>query len=71
MRQLSIHGAWVHEPEVIPDSRGSFHEWFRASDLGEAAGHPLGLAQANFSVSRRGRCAGSTSPTCRRARRST
>lgn len=54
MRQLSISGAWVHEPEVIPDSRGSFHEWFRASDLGEAAGHPLGLAQANFSCSRRG-----------------
>ncbi|MEE4489923.1 dTDP-4-dehydrorhamnose 3,5-epimerase [Streptomyces sp. BE230] len=54
MRQLSIPGAWVHEPEVIPDSRGSFHEWFRASDLGEAAGHGLGLAQANFSMSRRG-----------------
>ncbi|HEY9328084.1 MAG TPA: dTDP-4-dehydrorhamnose 3,5-epimerase [Streptomyces sp.] len=54
MRQLSIPGAWVHEPEVIPDSRGSFHEWFRASDLGEAAGHGLGLAQANFSTSRRG-----------------
>ncbi|TXS35839.1 dTDP-4-dehydrorhamnose 3,5-epimerase [Streptomyces sp. OR43] len=54
MRQLSIPGAWVHEPQVIPDSRGSFHEWFRASDLGEAEGHGLGLAQANFSTSRRG-----------------
>nr|WSW69267.1 dTDP-4-dehydrorhamnose 3,5-epimerase [Streptomyces sp. NBC_00995] len=54
MRQLSIPGAWVHEPEVIPDSRGSFHEWFRAADLGEAAGHGLGLAQANHSTSRRG-----------------
>lgn len=54
MRQLSLPGAWVHEPEVIPDSRGSFHEWFRSSDLGEAAGHGLGLAQANFSTSRRG-----------------
>ncbi|MFD7865026.1 dTDP-4-dehydrorhamnose 3,5-epimerase family protein [Streptomyces sp. NPDC059783] len=54
MRQLSIPGAWVHEPRLIPDSRGSFHEWFRAADLGAAAGHGLELAQANFSVSRRG-----------------
>ncbi|MEU1350206.1 dTDP-4-dehydrorhamnose 3,5-epimerase family protein [Streptomyces sp. NPDC005775] len=54
MRQLSLPGSWVHEPEVIPDSRGSFHEWFRAPDLAEAAGHALGLAQANFSTSRRG-----------------
>lgn len=54
MRRLSIPGAWVHEPEVIPDGRGSFHEWFRAADLGAAAGHSLGLAQANFSTSRRG-----------------
>ncbi|MFB7913375.1 dTDP-4-dehydrorhamnose 3,5-epimerase [Streptomyces sp. NPDC056061] len=54
MRQLSIAGAWAHEPKVFPDSRGSFHEWYRASDLDEAVGHPLRLAQANFSVSRRG-----------------
>lgn len=54
MRQLSLAGAWVHEPKVFPDSRGSFHEWFRASDLEEAVGHTLQLAQANFSVSARG-----------------
>ncbi|MFF9348317.1 dTDP-4-dehydrorhamnose 3,5-epimerase [Streptomyces sp. NPDC014734] len=54
MRQLSIAGAWVHEPEVFPDSRGSFHEWYRAADLDEAAGHPMRLAQANFSTSCRG-----------------
>lgn len=54
MRQLSVPGAWVHEPEVITDSRGSFHEWFRASDLDAAAGHPLALAQANLSSSARG-----------------
>ncbi|MFF2960819.1 dTDP-4-dehydrorhamnose 3,5-epimerase [Streptomyces sp. NPDC057963] len=54
MRQLSITGAWVHEPKVFPDSRGSFHEWFRASELSEAVGHPLRLAQANFSLSSRG-----------------
>ncbi|MYQ79108.1 MULTISPECIES: dTDP-4-dehydrorhamnose 3,5-epimerase [unclassified Streptomyces] len=54
MRRLSVPGAWVHEPTVFPDDRGSFHEWFRAADLGAAAGHTLGLAQANFSRSRRG-----------------
>ncbi|MFD7319131.1 dTDP-4-dehydrorhamnose 3,5-epimerase [Streptomyces sp. NPDC059883] len=54
MRQLSVEGAWVHEPKIFPDSRGSFHEWFKAPDFTEAAGHPLRLAQANCSVSSRG-----------------
>ncbi|WP_406139909.1 dTDP-4-dehydrorhamnose 3,5-epimerase [Streptomyces sp. NBC_01089] len=54
MRQLAIEGAWVHEPKVFPDSRGSFHEWFKEPDLAEAAGHSLRLAQANCSVSRKG-----------------
>lgn len=54
MRQLSIPGAWVHEPKVFPDSRGSFHELFKASELSEAVGHTLRLAQANFSLSSRG-----------------
>ncbi|MFI5757138.1 dTDP-4-dehydrorhamnose 3,5-epimerase [Streptomyces sp. NPDC051569] len=54
MRQLSIEGAWVHEPKIFPDSRGSFHEWFRASDFTETVGHPLRLVQANCSVSSRG-----------------
>lgn len=54
MRQLSITGAWVHEPKIFPDSRGSFHEWFRESDFAKAAGHGLRLAQANCSVSSRG-----------------
>jgi dTDP-4-dehydrorhamnose 3,5-epimerase len=54
MRQLSVEGAWVHEPKVFPDSRGSFHEWFKAPDFAESAGHRLNLAQANCSVSARG-----------------
>lgn len=54
MRPLSIEGAWVHEPKVFPDDRGSFHEWFRGEDFREATGHDLTLAQANCSVSRRG-----------------
>ncbi|MFJ5223462.1 dTDP-4-dehydrorhamnose 3,5-epimerase [Streptomyces sp. NPDC088400] len=54
MRSLSIEGAWVHEPKVFPDERGSFHEWFREPDFAAVAGHPLRLAQANCSVSSRG-----------------
>ncbi|MFB7274913.1 dTDP-4-dehydrorhamnose 3,5-epimerase family protein [Streptomyces sp. NPDC056244] len=51
MRQLSVEGAWVQEPKLFPDSRGSFHEWFKAADFTGAAGHSLQLAQANCSVS--------------------
>lgn len=42
--------------DLVPhgDSRGSFTEWYRADVLSEAVGHPLGLAQANHSVSARG-----------------
>ncbi|MER7489149.1 dTDP-4-dehydrorhamnose 3,5-epimerase [Streptomyces sp. NPDC126497] len=54
MRPLSLSGAWVYEPKIFPDDRGSFHEWFKAPVLTEAAGHPLTLAQANMSVSSRG-----------------
>ncbi|WP_328913527.1 MULTISPECIES: dTDP-4-dehydrorhamnose 3,5-epimerase [unclassified Streptomyces] len=54
MRPLGIEGAFVHEPKIFPDSRGSFHEWFRAGDFRESTGHPLNLVQANCSVSGRG-----------------
>ncbi|WP_202233692.1 dTDP-4-dehydrorhamnose 3,5-epimerase [Actinacidiphila reveromycinica] len=54
MRQLDIAGAFVHEPKIFPDSRGSFHEWFRADDFEESLGHRLDLVQANCSVSSRG-----------------
>ncbi|KUL55230.1 dTDP-4-dehydrorhamnose 3,5-epimerase, partial [Streptomyces sp. NRRL F-4489] len=54
MRPLSIEGAWIHEPEVFTDTRGSFHEWFRGDAFRAATGQGLPLAQANLSVSRRG-----------------
>ncbi|WP_199551653.1 dTDP-4-dehydrorhamnose 3,5-epimerase [Streptomyces sp. N35] len=54
MRPLSIEGAWIHEPKLFPDERGSFHEWFRGGDFRAATGQDLNLAQANCSVSRRG-----------------
>jgi dTDP-4-dehydrorhamnose 3,5-epimerase len=54
MRSLGIEGAWVLEPKVFPDDRGSFHEWYRGEEFREATGYDLGLMQANCSVSRRG-----------------
>lgn len=54
MRPLEVEGAWVLEPKVFPDGRGSFHEWYRSEEFREATGYDLGLMQANCSVSRRG-----------------
>ncbi|MER6276493.1 dTDP-4-dehydrorhamnose 3,5-epimerase [Streptomyces sp900105245] len=54
MRQLGIADAWVLEPQVFPDERGSFHEWYRGAEFREATGYDLELAQANMSVSARG-----------------
>ncbi|MFI2374384.1 dTDP-4-dehydrorhamnose 3,5-epimerase [Streptomyces sp. NPDC018964] len=54
MKPLSIEGAWLHRPDVFPDERGSFHEWFRGADFRASTGHDFSLAQANCSVSRRG-----------------
>ncbi len=54
MRPLPIEGAWLHEPRVFADTRGSFHEWFRDADFRAATGWGFRLAQANCSVSARG-----------------
>jgi dTDP-4-dehydrorhamnose 3,5-epimerase len=54
MRELGISGAWLFEPKVFGDGRGSFHEWFKAPAFEGAAGHEFALAQANCSVSSRG-----------------
>ncbi|MFK0128522.1 dTDP-4-dehydrorhamnose 3,5-epimerase [Streptomyces nigra] len=54
MRPLGIDGAWVLEPQLFQDDRGTFHEWYRGGEFREATGHDLTLAQANCSVSRRG-----------------
>lgn len=51
MKPLRIEGAWVHEPRLFADRRGSFHEWFTSADFRESVGRDLSLAQANCSVS--------------------
>lgn len=51
---MAVPGAWVCTPQLHPDSRGTFLEWFRLPRLAEATGRRLEVAQANHSVSRRG-----------------
>jgi dTDP-4-dehydrorhamnose 3,5-epimerase len=54
MDPLGIEGAWAFTPRIHTDDRGSFLEWFRASELASTLGYPPDIAQANCSVSRRG-----------------
>ncbi|MFC0552118.1 dTDP-4-dehydrorhamnose 3,5-epimerase [Planotetraspora thailandica] len=54
MNPLSISGAYVFTPAIHGDERGSFLEWYREDRLIDAAGHPMRLAQANCSISRKG-----------------
>ncbi|WP_203973236.1 dTDP-4-dehydrorhamnose 3,5-epimerase [Planotetraspora silvatica] len=54
MDRLNIDGAWRYTPRIHADPRGAFLEAFRGSDLGEAIGHRLDVAQMNCSVSQRG-----------------
>ena len=49
--RLSIEGAYEVKPDLHGDARGMFMEWYRHDALTEAVGHPLRLAQANFSIS--------------------
>ncbi|MGK3209326.1 dTDP-4-dehydrorhamnose 3,5-epimerase family protein [Amycolatopsis sp. MEPSY49] len=53
-RRLSVPDAFEFSPRAFPDERGLFVAPFQEEVLREATGHPLRLAQANHSVSRRG-----------------
>lgn len=52
--QLAVPGAWRFTPRIFPDERGVFAAPFQSEPFVAAVGHPLTLAQANTSVSRRG-----------------
>jgi dTDP-4-dehydrorhamnose 3,5-epimerase len=54
IEETRVPGAWVFTPRQLTDDRGLFLEWLRADVLAEHVGHPLTVAQANNSVSRRG-----------------
>ena len=52
--ELTVPGAWAFTPRQFPDPRGVFLEWFKASVLEKAVGHPLAVKQANHSISAKG-----------------
>jgi dTDP-4-dehydrorhamnose 3,5-epimerase len=54
MKSLGIDGAWVFTPKIHSDVRGSFFESFRGDEVAADLGYRLDVAQANWSVSRRG-----------------
>ncbi|RXZ51591.1 dTDP-4-dehydrorhamnose 3,5-epimerase family protein [Agromyces binzhouensis] len=54
IRELKIPDSYEIIPKQFGDDRGVFLEWYRFDRLEEAIGHPLSLAQANTSVSKRG-----------------
>jgi dTDP-4-dehydrorhamnose 3,5-epimerase len=54
VERLTIDGAWLHEPVVRRDRRGSFFEVFRGQEFAGDLGYRLGVAQVNCSVSHRG-----------------
>jgi dTDP-4-dehydrorhamnose 3,5-epimerase len=54
IERLPVAGSFVFTPRIFPDDRGDFAEWFRQDLLAAELGHPVSLAQANWSTSRRG-----------------
>jgi dTDP-4-dehydrorhamnose 3,5-epimerase len=54
VRQLKVPDAYEFTPRQHRDDRGVFLELFTTGSFTDAIGHPLNLAQANTSVSRRG-----------------
>jgi dTDP-4-dehydrorhamnose 3,5-epimerase len=51
---MSIAGAWVYEPKVWPDQRGTFHEVFKLSLISEQLGRDFEVKQVNQSLSSKG-----------------
>jgi dTDP-4-dehydrorhamnose 3,5-epimerase len=51
--ETKVPGAWVFTPRQFSDDRGLFAEWLKADLMREVVGHPIEVAQANNSVSRR------------------
>lgn len=49
-----IPGVHIFTPAVFGDSRGSFHEWFKAERLRDALGYTFEPQQGNMSVSSAG-----------------
>ena len=50
---LKVPGTWVGTPRPHTDDRGTFLELYKGSAFAAAVGHPLRIAQANNSISRK------------------
>lgn len=51
--EMSVRDAYRIVPASLPDRRGSFFEAWRLSDLEARIGHAFGVAQVNYSTSKR------------------
>jgi dTDP-4-dehydrorhamnose 3,5-epimerase len=51
---LRIQGSWVFEPTKFDDSRGSFHEAFKLTQVSAILGRSFDVKQVNQSVSKAG-----------------
>jgi 5-epimerase len=54
VRELAVPEAYAFTPAAFSDQRGMFAAPFQQQVFAEAVGHPLQVAQVNYSVSRRG-----------------
>jgi epimerase EvaD len=54
VRKLAVQDVHEFTPQTFPDVRGVFAAPYQEDQFVKAIGHPLGLAQANHSRSRRG-----------------
>ena len=54
MTPLEIDGAWLASFPVWTDSRGTFREWFKSSEILKATGLDFSVNQSNISISARG-----------------
>ena len=54
IERLEIEGVWLCTPQLYPDDRGVFLEWFRADLLAAQTRRAFDVVQANHSISRRG-----------------
>lgn len=53
-RALTIPDAFEFRPDTFPDHRGAFAAPYQEPVFSKTVGHPLTVAQANHSISRRG-----------------
>jgi dTDP-4-dehydrorhamnose 3,5-epimerase len=54
IEKLEIEGAWIAYSPEVTDARGSFREWFKATEIERATGRKFQVVQSNISISQCG-----------------